>query len=197
MAPATLAEPVWKPVVKFMTTDELLALPDDGVERWLINGELREKPMTKRNRFHSRLMVRIAHLLETWLEQQTQPRGEVLGGEAGVILSRGPDNTVGIDVVYISPGVIAKQTDETTMIEGVPTLVVEILSPNDVKQEIDEKVDAYLKVGVPLIWIVDPHDRTILVHRPDARPQLFNDTQELAAEPHLPGFRVAVSQIFP
>ena len=26
-----------------MTTEELLALPDDGMERWLIRGELREK----------------------------------------------------------------------------------------------------------------------------------------------------------
>ncbi len=26
-----------------MTTEELLALPDDGVERWLIRGRLREK----------------------------------------------------------------------------------------------------------------------------------------------------------
>ena len=53
-----------------MTTEELLALPDDGVERWLIRGELREKhpppegpPMTVRNRFHSRVMMLVRHLL--------------------------------------------------------------------------------------------------------------------------------------
>lgn len=196
MAPATLSDPPNSPSVKLMTTEELLALPDDHMERWLINGELREKPMTKRNRFHSRIMIRIGYLLEAWLEHQPQPRGEILGGEAGVILSRDPDNSVGIDVVYVSGEVIAKQTDDTTLIEGVPTLAVEILSPYDVKNEIDEKVDTYLKSGVPLIWIVDPHDRTVLVHRPDARPQLFNDTQELTAEPHLAGFRTAVSRIF-
>ena len=38
-----------------MTTEELLALPEDGTDRWLIAGELRERPMTKRNRFHSRV----------------------------------------------------------------------------------------------------------------------------------------------
>ena len=26
------------------TTEQLLAMPDDGMERWLIDGELREKP---------------------------------------------------------------------------------------------------------------------------------------------------------
>ena len=30
-------------VPKLMTVEEFLALPDDGVERWLIRGELREK----------------------------------------------------------------------------------------------------------------------------------------------------------
>ena len=36
-----------------MTADEFLALPDDGVERWLIHGEVREFGMTIRNRWHS------------------------------------------------------------------------------------------------------------------------------------------------
>ena len=47
-------------VATLMTTEELLALPEDDVERWLIDGELRERPMTVRNRFHSRVMVRVA-----------------------------------------------------------------------------------------------------------------------------------------
>ena len=53
-----------------MTTEELLAMPDDGVERWLIRGELREKrppeggpPMTVRNRYHSRVLMFVGHVL--------------------------------------------------------------------------------------------------------------------------------------
>lgn len=42
-----------------MTTADMLALPENGVERWLIDGKLREKPMTVRNRFHSRTMMTI------------------------------------------------------------------------------------------------------------------------------------------
>jgi ribosomal protein S27E len=47
-----------------MTMEQLLALPDDGVERWLIRGQLREKLMTYRNRWHSRIMVRVARFLD-------------------------------------------------------------------------------------------------------------------------------------
>lgn len=179
-----------------MTTEEMLALPRNGVERWLIRGELREKPMTVRNRWHSRILIRVGHILESWLERQPEPRGSILGGEAGVRLRRNPDTTVGVDVVYIPPEVAAHESEETTLIDGVPVLVVEILSPSDTQVEINEKIDDYLAAGVALVWVIDPHHRTVEIFRPNAEPELVNIRQELSADPHLPGFCVPVSQLF-
>jgi Uma2 family endonuclease len=179
-----------------MTTEEMLALPDNGMERWLIDGELRERPMTMRNRFHSRVLIRVGKFLDDWLDQQPPPRGQVLSGEAGVRLRRDPDVTVGIDVVYVSSEVIVHQTDETTLIDGVPTLAVEIPSPKATVEEIEEKVTAYQRARVPLIWIINPYRRTVTVHALDAEPVLFNVEQELSGEPHLPGFRVPVARLF-
>jgi Uma2 family endonuclease len=182
--------------VPLMTTEEFLALPDNGTERRLIRGQLREKPMTLRNRWHSRIEARIVYLLEDWLSKQPEPRGEVLCGEAGCRLRRNPDTNVGIDVVYVSPQLAAHSPDETTLIDGVPTLAVEILSPSDREEETNEKVDEYPAAGVVMVWLVDPHHRTVEVHRPDGEPELFNVRQELSADPHLPGFQVAVARIF-
>jgi Uma2 family endonuclease len=179
-----------------MTTEQLLALPDDGVERWLIRGQLREKPMTYRNRWHSVAMARIARFLDVWKDQQPEPRGSVLVGEAGVRLRRDPDTTVGIDVVYISAEVAAHQSDDTTIIDGIPVLAVEILSPSNTVEEIDEKIAEYLEAGVPLVWIVDTRYRTVRIYRPDQEPELVNARQELSGEPHLPGFRVPVVSLF-
>ena len=179
-----------------MTTEELLAMPEDGMERWLIGGELREKPMTVRNRFHSQTLMLVGQFLLNWLDKQPEPRGQVLGGEAGVRLEQTPDSTVGVDVIYVSAEVMARQTDDTTLINGVPILAVEILSPSDTVEEIDEKVDSYLAAGVALVWVVHPHTRTVTVHRPDMPPQLFNETQEITGDPHLPGFRAAVARLF-
>ena len=179
-----------------MTTEELLALPEDNIDRWLIRGELREKPMTVRNRFHSRTLMLVGQVLLNWLDRQPEPRGQVLGGEAGVRLQRTPDSTLGVDVVYVSADVVARQTDETTLIDGVPILAVEILSPSDTVEEIDEKVDTYLAAGVHLVWVMHPHNRTVTVHRPGAEPELVNVTQDLSGEPHLPGFRVPVARLF-
>lgn len=179
-----------------MTTVELLALPEDGMDRWLVRGQLREKPMTVRNRFHSKIMATLSRHIGNWLAEQPLPHGDVLVGEAGVRLLGDPDSTFGVDIVYISADMANRQTDKTTLLDGVPILAVEILSPSDTTEEIDEKIDCYQDAGVPLVWVVDPHDRTILVYRPGAEPQLVTSGQEIADEPHLPGFRLKVAHIF-
>jgi len=179
-----------------MTTEELLALPQDGVERWLIRGQLRENPLTVRNRWHSRIMARVSQILLTWLDQQPEPRGSVLCGEAGCRLRRDPDTTVGIDVVYISAELAAHESGETSLIDGVPVLVVEILSPSETQEQVDEKIDGYLQAGVALVWVVDPHDRTVTIYHPGDEPGFVNVRQELSGDPHLPGFRVPVAHLF-
>jgi hypothetical protein len=74
---------------KLMTVEEFLALPDDGVERWLIRGQLREYPgsdTTRRDKLHSITEGRITGQLGGWLSTQPEPRGEVVCGDAGFIL---------------------------------------------------------------------------------------------------------------
>jgi Uma2 family endonuclease len=181
---------------QLMTAEQLDAMPDDGIERWLINGELREGGMTVRNRRHSRVEAAITTFLGIWNREQPEARGEVLVGEAGVALKRDPDTRVGIDVAYISAELSKATPEDQTYIEGAPTLAVEVLSPSDKEEDVTEKINAYLEAGVKLVWVVEPVFHTITVYRADAPPALFNETQTIDAEPHLPGFRVAVKEIF-
>jgi Uma2 family endonuclease len=179
-----------------MTVEELLALPDDNVDRWLVAGVMKEKPWSPKDRFHGRVLTRVACSLDNWLDNQPRPRGETLGGSVGVILQRDPDTAVGVDVAYISDAVLRNQTCDAEFIDGIPTLAVEILSPNDTFEEVNEKIDTYLAAGVPIVWVIDPSRRTVTVYRPDTEPELFTVRSELAAEPHLPGFRVPVARLF-
>ncbi len=179
-----------------VTVEQLLALPEDGSERELIRGQLREKPMTRRNRFHSLAVARIAHLLQSWLDLATDVQGEVHAGEVGVILRSNPDTVVGIDVALFSAALIASQTNETTLVQGAPILAVEVLSPSDRLEEIREKVLEYLAVGVALVWIVDPYFQTVQVHRPNASPEMFNREQKLSGGQVLPNLEINVSDIF-
>jgi Uma2 family endonuclease len=187
----TLATPA-----QLMTTEEFLSLPDDGVDRELVRGELREKGMIRRNFPHSRTESNIAKLLGNWLDRQPTPRGIVASGEVGFRLRRNPDTVVGVDVAYISAQAAAATPARARIVEGPPVLAVEILSPSDQQRDIIEKIEDYLESGVKIIWIVEPIFRTVTIYRPDEPPILVNDTQQLTAEPHLPGFATAVSAVF-
>lgn len=196
MATAVLDAP------KTMTLDEFLALPDDGTERMLLDGVLweigEENGVTRRSRFHSSCEVRIARVLANWALTLPEPRPEVVGGEAGFVLSKSPDHstTVGIDVAVISAELADSEVSESSMHEGIPILAVEILSPYDTVKEIAAKLKKYRECGVPIVWIVDTDLRTVTEHRPDREPKLYTKADTITAEPHLPGFSCAVAEFF-
>jgi Uma2 family endonuclease len=184
-----------EPPPKTMTAEELMELPDDGVERDIIRGELRERPMTRRNPDHSEVEANVVHELRLWISQQPRPRGRVACGEAGFRLRRDPETFVGIDVAYVSAEMAAGRDRKLRFYDGPPVLAVEILSPSDKHEDVVEKVKLYLEVGT-LVWVVDPDFRTVRVHRAGQPVVLHNDGQELVGDSELPGFRVAVSRLF-
>ena len=186
---------------------DLIDRPYDGVDRYVLDGELRENPsgaidpetgdiMPVRNIEHSEATAATTLELGNWLRTQGKPRGKVLTGDAGLRLALDPERTFGVDVMVVSAELLAAQTGESTIVEGVPTLCVEILSPSEVMERIDEKTDAYLAAGVPLVWLLDLHDKSVTAYSPGAEPVLFNRLMEISGEPHLPGFRVPVANLF-
>ena len=185
-----------RPVVELKTAEDLLALPEDGIRRWIVNGVIKEIGITTRNRFHAKTEATVCYELNLWTKSKPKPRFQVLSGEAGIRLQREPDVTFGADVALISPEVMSQQTNESTIIEGIPQLIVEVASPSDTFETWWEKIKQYKKFGVPLTWIVNPYDRTVGIHRPGQPPVVLNETQELICEPELPGFKVPVIRLF-
>ena len=179
-----------------MTVEEFLALPDDGVERMLIDGRLVEMGTTLRDRWHAGVVSRVAKFLANWLDSQPAPRGQVQTGDAGFCLPDGSDTVVGIDVAYVSADVLAQQTDESSIVQGIPVLAVEVLSPSDTIENINLKMKKYRRSRVPLVWLIDTDDRTVKVCRLGEKPKLVDDTMDLSGEPELPGFTVAVARLF-
>jgi Uma2 family endonuclease len=189
--------------VRQATAEDLLDMPDDGMERFIIDGvlyeefvndESQELGMTVRNSDHARLVIRIGGFMDQWLMQQPKPRGWVGGGEAAIRLKPKPETSIGVDVAYVSPDVMAKQ--KTKIIEGVPSLIVEVLSPSDRQEKISKKLRSYLKAGVKHVWVVDPEFQTVMIHRPNAKPVSVNADGFLTAEPDMPGLKIELALVF-
>lgn len=182
---------------RLMTTEEFEALPDDGVERFLIRGHLHEgATMTRRNKDHSSSMMQVGYALLAWVKTLPKPWGKVAGGEAGFRLRREPDTYVGADVAFISPERLARTPANSTYFEGAPNVAVEILSPSDSQADILARIAEYLDCGTELVLILEPVFRTVTAYRPGRPPRFFAEDQDLVAEDVLPGFRVRVADLF-
>jgi Uma2 family endonuclease len=81
-------------------------------------------------------------------------------------------------------------------LETIPELVVEVRSKNDTKPYIERKVSDYLDVGVQLVWVVDPDKSIVVEHRPGATPNTLSSSDSLQCEDVIPGFRLALSELF-
>lgn len=181
---------------KLWTHADLLALPDDGIERYIINGDLREAGMTRRSFPHSRSMMKVGHELLKWLDANPHLGGRVVGGEAGVRLSVSPETTVGVDAAYVSREVAEATDSDAYLINGAPTVAVEILSPSDTHEAVKEKIGVYLKYGVRSVWILDPEFKLVTIHRPAQPPLALNVTGRIEQLPELPGFACDVGDLF-
>jgi Uma2 family endonuclease len=87
-------------------------------------------------------------------------------------------------------------------IEGPPDFAVEVRSENDygpaAEAEMAAKRADYFEAGTKVVWDVDTIDEAIHCHRADApdRPTTFRRGAIADAEPAVPGWRVAVDEVF-
>jgi Uma2 family endonuclease len=122
-------------------------------------------------------------------------KGYVCGNNTGLILERDPDTVRGPDV-FLYDQVRRYDDLNPRYSDQLPTLAVEVLSPNDKWSKVTRRVNQFLRQGVAVVWVVDPEERSVSVYRLNQLPQVFEGTDELTGEPELPGFRCRVADFF-
>jgi Uma2 family endonuclease len=85
-------------------------------------------------------------------------------------------------------------------IRGVPSLIVEVLSPSNAIYDEETKFEAYARAGLPEYAIVDPRSRTLILYRLNAQaaytaPQVFEETDQ-AIFNCLPILSLPVAELF-
>ena len=78
-----------------------------------------------------------------------------------------------------------------------PDLAVEVISPNDLAKELNEKLEDYLRAGVKLIWVIDPELRILAIHRADGTSVRLHEADNVTGEDVIPGFQCPVAAFFP
>ncbi len=186
-----------EPAKKLLTSDDLFAMrPSNKVDRWLFRGELRESKVTKRNPSHSATVVMASTILHNWLKTRPQPRGRVYCGEAYFRIRQDPETNVGIGVALASPEQNASTAKRASSVDGAPVLAVEVLSPYDKRKDIDETIMEYLDCGVSQVWIIDPYQETLTVHRADREQEFFTLSDEFVGDDFLTGLTFPIAELF-
>jgi Uma2 family endonuclease len=77
-----------------------------------------------------------------------------------------------------------------------PDLAVEILSPDDTASEVEERLDDYAAGGTPVVWVIDPIRRTVMIVDADGPARWVHAGDVLEGGSVLPGFSCHVSALF-
>jgi Uma2 family endonuclease len=99
------------------------------------------------------------------------------------------------DVVFVTRERIPKTRQAVPTL--APDLAVEILSPSNTTAEINQKLREYFESGTKLVWIIDPEKRTVAIYRRPGEPaRILEASSVLDGEDVIPGFSVAVVELF-
>jgi Uma2 family endonuclease len=175
-----------------VTPADLLRMPDR--KRYeLVNGQLVERKMSLWSSY-------VGGEIHALLRNFCRPKG------LGWVLPEGtgyqcfPDEPFKVrkpDTSFIARErmPLARATEEG-FITVAPDLAAEVVSPNDIAYEVEEKVQAFLRAGVRVVWVVIPPTRTVEVHRRDGGGVILREDDELTGDDVIPGFRCRVGDLF-
>ena len=164
--------------------------PLDGAQLELVRGEVVDMSRTQAE--HGIVQFKIAWLLMNVVIPNKL--GWVLG-ESGFIVESDPDTLRGPDVFFCSRRTFPERP--TGFLRTPPVdLVVEVLSPNDRRGEVRDKIGEYIAAGVPIVWLVDPDDQTVMVYTGNMRGVEYGPTDTIDGGDVIPGFSARVAEFF-
>ncbi|CCH51512.1 hypothetical protein BN8_00440 [Fibrisoma limi BUZ 3] len=158
----------------------------------LINGELvkRKAPTPQ----HQRLSIKLSVSIHTHVEQHKL--GQVYYAPIDVFLD--DHNSPQPDLVFVAADQLSIITKNG--IEGVPALVVEIISPTSIIRDRVTKKELYERSGVQEYWLVDPQNQEIEIYTlQDGQYVLLSAASSLEGELKsavLPGLSIDTKTLF-
>jgi len=183
------------PTTQTMTAEEFFDWShrpeNQGRNCELVDGEIID--MSRPGERHGYVCANMTRILGNYTFERKQ--GYVLSNDTGLLLHRSPDTVRGPDVVlYLT----TRRYDDLNIRYSVemPTLAVEVLSPNDSWPQVTRRVSQFLARSVAVVWLVDPESRTLMMHRNNQLPQVFEGEDEFTCEEALPGLKFRTADLF-
>jgi Uma2 family endonuclease len=171
------------------TAEQLYAMSLQHCE--LIGGEL--VMMSPAGFDHGRFASRIVAALENHVSRHGL--GIVTTAEAGFQLAHDPDTVRAPDVAFVRADRIPPDGVKGYF-QGAPDLAVEVVSPSDRPDEVAAKIQDWLQAGCVMVWVVEPKDGTVTIHRRGNKDTILTTSDAITGSDVLPGFSMPVAKVF-
>lgn len=175
-----------------MTAEELFLMPNDGFCYELIEGEL--KKMSPPGSQHGRIIINVTTPLD--LHVRKNNLGTVYAAETGFKIASNPDTVRAPDVAFVCRERVQQVGDTVGYWPGAPDLAIEVISPNDVYTEVEEKVFDWLESGAKMVIVVNPPTRTTTVFRSRTDIVMLTENDILETGDVISGWSIPVKDIF-
>jgi Uma2 family endonuclease len=177
---------------QLLTAEDLLRMPNAGKQYELVRGVLRK--MSPPSFRHSEIAGNVYSPLSAYV--RANGLGRVGVGDPGFMLQRDPDLILAPDVAFLSNDRLPPGAKAEGFLPGAPDLVVEVVSPGDTADEVEEKIENWLSMGCRMVVAVNDRRRTVTVHRPGQPPRVLRGEDVFDGEDVVPGFRLPLAEIF-
>lgn len=182
---------------KLYTTEaflEFAQLPENAEKRLeLIDGMIYEMPPSSRR--NTVTAMRVGRFVGNFVDERGL--GYVTGADGGFELR--PGTVRQPDVAFIAQERVSNL--EGVTFSGAPDLVIEVISPSESSRDVLDKVRLYLETGARIVWTMYPDVQIVDAYQLNENGSLVVDTfgvdDVLNGDPVLPGFKLAVKDIFP
>ncbi|WP_138477176.1 Uma2 family endonuclease [Dyadobacter bucti] len=98
------------------------------------------------------------------------------------------------DLAYFSGAQIDNSTISDT--EPIPEFLIEVISPTDDAEKVEEKLAEYFKSTVKVVWHIYPENEVVYIYTSRKNVAICTDTDVCFASPVLPDFELTVNELF-
>jgi Uma2 family endonuclease len=177
-----------------LTAEDLWRMGSGDVRRELVDGEVVE--MAPAGGVHGKVTGRVGWRLAEHVD--AHGGGEVVVGDVGFVLTlpSDPERVRAPDAGFVSAARLPEGRLPRGFIRGAPDLAVEVFSPSERPEEVQQKVRDWLEGGTRLVWVIAPEARSATVYRPDGSARLVREPEALEGEDVLPGLRIPLADLF-
>ena len=168
---------------------EYLAMEETKPYNELIDGEVIQKTMPSPD--HSASVIELTFQFSAYLRETREARVDTEMRHADRREERGylPDISVTLRSRF-------PKGQRRGAVEIHPDIAIEVLSPDDRPGRVMEKVQFYLRAGVPITWVVDPEGEAIVEYRPGREPVRYTAPFVIDVQPVLRAFTLDVGRFF-